>query len=234
MRIYACSVPVATGVRAWDQNGVERGRAGQIELQLPTFGRASPSFVAACGRSLGRAIHVDASRSRSRPYLPKWAFVIEPKEREHLAHWLLKTEAETWSWAQQLKRGERGEAWTGVRNHTAKQNLAQMKRGELAFFYHSGKDREIVGLVKVIREAYPDPTDPLGKFVAVDVVAVTPAPHPLKLSAVREEPRLAEMVLVNNSRLSVQPVSEDEWQCVLELTGLSGAIKKPSRATSRG
>lgn len=137
-----------------------------------------------------------------------------------MAFWLLKTEPETWSWEMQLERGERGEPWSGVRNHVAKNNLSKMKRGEHALFYHSGRTKEIVGMVEVIREAYPDPTDPSGKFVAIDVKAVIPAKRRLSLQTIKTEPRLADMVLVNHSRLSVQPVTAREWKVVCELAGI--------------
>lgn len=137
-----------------------------------------------------------------------------------MAFWLLKTEPETWSWEMQLERGERGEPWSGVRNHVAKNNLTKMKRGERALFYHSGRTKEIVGVVEVIREAYPDPTDPSGKFVAIDVKANAPAKRRLSLQAIKAEPRLVDMVLVNHSRLSVQPVTAREWKVVCELAGI--------------
>jgi predicted RNA-binding protein with PUA-like domain len=139
-----------------------------------------------------------------------------------LAFWLLKTEPETWSWEMQLKRGARGEVWSGVRNHQAKVNLAQMKKGDRGFFYHSGRTKEIVGIVEVIREAYPDPTDETGKFVAVTVKAIAPLKQPVTLSAIKLEARLRAMVLVNNTRLSVQPVTPAEWKNVCSMGGVRG------------
>jgi predicted RNA-binding protein with PUA-like domain len=137
-----------------------------------------------------------------------------------VAYWLVKSEASTWSWDQQVKAGAKGEAWTGVRNHTAKQNLAAMKRGDRAFFYHSGDERQIVGTVEVIGEAHPDATDATGKFVAVDVKAVRPLPQPVTLAAIKADRRLKDMVLVKQSRLSVQPVTAEEWRIVCDLGGL--------------
>jgi predicted RNA-binding protein with PUA-like domain len=137
-----------------------------------------------------------------------------------MAFWLLKTEPETFSWADQVKRGAKGEPWTGVRNHTAKNNLIKMKKGDRAFFYHSGEGSEIVGIVEVMREHYPDPTDPTGKFVAVDVKAVTPLPKSVTLAAIKAEPRLKDMALVKFSRLSVQPVTAPEWALVCRMGGL--------------
>jgi predicted RNA-binding protein with PUA-like domain len=137
-----------------------------------------------------------------------------------MAYWLVKTEPDTFSWNEQVERGARGEPWTGVRNHQAKNNLMKMKKGDLAFFYHSGEGREIVGIVEVTREHYPDPTDESKKFVTVGVVARTPVHKPVTLTAIRAEPRLAEMVVVKNSRLSVQPVNAQEWARVCRMGGV--------------
>ena len=140
-----------------------------------------------------------------------------------MAYWLLKTEPETFSWEDQLKRGAKGEPWTGVRNHTAKLNLMKMKKGDKAFFYHSNIGKEIVGIVEVIRESYPDATDPKGVFVATDVKALWAMPEPVTLVAIKAEPKLADMALVNQSRLSVQPVTAQEWKLVCAMGGLKGA-----------
>ena len=137
-----------------------------------------------------------------------------------MAHWLMKSEPGTWSWQQQVKAGAKGEAWSGVRNHQAKLNLMKMKKGERAFFYHSGEGKEIVGIVEVIKPYYPDPSDASGKFGMVDVKAVKPLPTPVTLEAVKGEKRLAKMALVANSRLSVQPVTDEEWALVCEMGGL--------------
>ncbi|MBO0758333.1 MAG: EVE domain-containing protein, partial [Bradyrhizobiaceae bacterium] len=124
-----------------------------------------------------------------------------------MAYWLLKTEPDGWSWDQQVKRGAKGEAWTGVRNHIARRNLKSMKKGDHAFFYHSNVGKEIVGIVEVIREHYRDPTDATNVFVAVDVKAVEPLPKPVKLVEIKADARLKDMALVKYSRLSVQPVT---------------------------
>ncbi|TVR10624.1 MAG: EVE domain-containing protein [Salinarimonadaceae bacterium] len=137
-----------------------------------------------------------------------------------MAHWLFKSEPDVWSWAMQAAAGDKGTHWDGVRNHLAKKHLIAMKVGERGFFYHSNKGKEIVGIVEVIREAYPDPKDLSGRFVMVDLKAVEPLPKPVSLETIRSEPRLAGMVLVNNSRLSVQPVTEAEWAVIRELGGL--------------
>ena len=139
-----------------------------------------------------------------------------------MSYWLVKSERDSWSWDQQVKSGAKGEAWTGVRNHTAKQNLTAMKKGDRAFFYHSGEDREIVGIVEVVREHYPDPTDKTGKFVVVDVKALAPVPKPVTLAAIKAEPKLKSMALVKYSRLSVQPVTAEEWGLVSKMGGVKG------------
>ena len=137
-----------------------------------------------------------------------------------MAYWLLKTEPETFSWDDQVKRGAKGEPWTGVRNFTARRHLKEMKKGELAFFYHTGDEKQVVGIVETIRESYKDATDPKGVFVAVDVKAVKPFPQPVTLAAVKAEPRLKDMALVKYSRLSVQPVSAAEWALVCRMGGV--------------
>jgi predicted RNA-binding protein with PUA-like domain len=137
-----------------------------------------------------------------------------------MAHWLLKTEPEEFSWDDQVKRGGKGEAWTGVRNFIARGNLKAMKKGERAFFYHTGDEKQVVGIVQVIREAYKDPTDEKGVFLAVDVEAEKPFPKPVTLAAVKAEPRLKDMALAKYPRLSVQPVTAQEWKIVCAMGGL--------------
>ena len=137
-----------------------------------------------------------------------------------MATWLLKTEPEEFSWDDQVKRGAKGEAWTGVRNFTARRHLKEMKKGEHAFFYHTGDEKQVVGIVEVIKEAYPDPTDEKGVFKTLDVKAVKPVTKPVTLAAIKAEPRLKEMALVKYSRLSVQPVSAGEWKIVCHMGGL--------------
>jgi predicted RNA-binding protein with PUA-like domain len=139
-----------------------------------------------------------------------------------MSNWLLKTEPETFSWDQQVNRGAKGEPWTGVRNFTARRHLKEMKKGELAFFYHTGEEKQIVGVVEVIRESYPDPTDKEGKFLAVDVKAIEPLPNSVTLAAIKAEPRLKDMALVKYSRLSVQPVTAAEWKIVRHMGGKKG------------
>jgi predicted RNA-binding protein with PUA-like domain len=136
-----------------------------------------------------------------------------------MSHWLLKSEPSTWSWEQQVEAGAKGTFWNGVRNHLAKKHLMAMQKGEQAFFYHSNEERAIVGIVQLIKTYYPDPTDETGKFGMVDVKAVRRLKRPVTLAEIKAEPRLSDMVLVNNSRLSVQPVADAEWKVVLELAG---------------
>ncbi len=137
-----------------------------------------------------------------------------------MAYWLLKTEPSAFSWDDQVRRGTKGEPWTGVRNFTARQNLKDMKIGDRAFFYHSVDEKSVVGIVEVIRESYRDPTDPTGKFLAADVKAVEPMPRPVTLAEIKAEPKLAAMALVRYSRLSVQPVTPEEWRIVCRMGGL--------------
>jgi predicted RNA-binding protein with PUA-like domain len=135
-----------------------------------------------------------------------------------MAHWLLKSEPDDWSWAQQVAKGREGAEWTGIRNFSARNHLRAMKKGEQAFFYHTGKERAIVGIVKVIAEAHPDSTD--AAWPAVDVAAVKALPTPVGLDQIKADRRLAGMALVRISRLSVQPVSGAEWHIICKMGGL--------------
>jgi predicted RNA-binding protein with PUA-like domain len=135
-----------------------------------------------------------------------------------MAHWLVKSEPDDWPWAQQVAKGRDGAEWTGIRNFSAQNHMRAMKKGEQAFFYHTGKERAIVGIVKVIAEAHPDSTD--AAWRAVDVAAVRQLPTPVTLEQIKANPRLAGMVLVRISRLSVQPVTEAEWRIICKMGGL--------------
>jgi predicted RNA-binding protein with PUA-like domain len=142
------------------------------------------------------------------------------KEYE-MPHWLYKSEPFKWSWDMQVKAGAKGTFWDGVRNHSAKLNLKAMRLGDQGFFYHSNEGLEIVGIVEVIREAYPDPTaEPGDPWVVVDLKAVKALPRPVSLAEVKATPALAKMSLVTSMRLSVQPVTDDEWDLVCKLGGL--------------
>jgi|ERR1700728_4692656 predicted RNA-binding protein with PUA-like domain len=137
-----------------------------------------------------------------------------------MAYWLFKSEPETWSWDQQKAKGAKGEPWSGVRNFTAANNMKAMKKGEYGFFYHSGDAKEIVGVVEVIGEYRPDPTDEKGKFGLVEVKAVKDVPKPVTLAAIKADPRFKEMSLVKFSRLSVQPVTTEEWKRICSMGGV--------------
>ena len=134
-------------------------------------------------------------------------------------YWLIKSEPDAFSWDQQVKN--RVEPWTGVRNHTAKLNLKAMKKGDYAFFYHSNIGKEIVGIVQVVKEAYPDPTAESGDWVCVDVQAVKPLKTPVTLAAIKADPRFAELALLRQSRLSVGPVSAGHWAMLCEMGGVN-------------
>ena len=137
-----------------------------------------------------------------------------------MAYWLVKSEAEKWSWDQQMAAGAAGTFWNGVRNHSAKLSMMAMRLGEKAFFYHSNEGKAVVGIVKVIRAFYPDPSDESGRFGMVDFCADIALPVAVTLEAIKAEPSLRDMVLVKNSRLSVQPVREEEWRLVCRMGGL--------------
>ncbi|CAN5674565.1 EVE domain-containing protein [soil metagenome] len=139
-----------------------------------------------------------------------------------MRHWLFKSEPEVWGWDDQLARGAAGEPWDGVRNYQARNFMRAMAVGDLGFFYHSGKERAVVGILEVIAEAHPDPKAADERWECVDVRAVRRLPGPVTLDMCKAAPRLKEMVLVRNSRLSVQPVTAQEWRVVLELAGDGG------------
>ncbi|MFH5925604.1 EVE domain-containing protein [Roseomonas xinghualingensis] len=134
------------------------------------------------------------------------------------AYWLVKSEPDAFSWDQQVQAGV--EPWTGVRNAQAAKNLRSMKLGDQAFFYHSNEGREIVGIVEVAREAYPDPTEETGRWACVDMRSVKPVPKPVTLAAMKAEPRLEGLALIRQSRLSVVPVSAEHWDIISAMAGL--------------
>ena len=134
------------------------------------------------------------------------------------AHWLVKTEPEAFSWDQQVARDV--EPWTGVRNHTARNHLKAMANGDLVFFYHSNVGKEIVGIVEVQREAYPDPTATSGNWVCVDMKSVRPLAKPVSLVTIKADPEFADMLLVRQSRLSVMPVSQPHWDRICQMGGV--------------
>ena len=137
-----------------------------------------------------------------------------------MAYWLFKTEADTFSWDMQKQRGAKGEPWSGVRNFKARSNLKAMKKGEQALFYHTGDEKQVVGIVEIIREAYPDKTDEKGVFVCVDTRAVKPFAKFVTLAEVKADPKLKSMVLAREPRLSVQSVTDDEWKLICRMGGV--------------
>ncbi len=137
-----------------------------------------------------------------------------------MAYWLFKSEPSTWSWDDQVAKGDAGEEWDGVRNYQARNFMREMKIGDLGFFYHSQKEKSVVGIVEVCAEAHPDSTTDDERWDCVDIKAVRPVPQPVTLDRIKTEPGLEEMVLVRNSRLSVQPVTPEEWQIVCGLGGV--------------
>ncbi|MEE8454442.1 MAG: EVE domain-containing protein [Limibaculum sp.] len=139
-----------------------------------------------------------------------------------MAYWLLKSEPSTWSWDDQVAKGDVGEEWDGVRNYQARNNMKAMKLGDLGFFYHSVNEKRIVGVVEVCAEAHPDSTTDDARWECVDVKAVGPFPRPVTLAEIKDEPRLSELALVRQSRLSVVPVSEAEWRLICEMGGYQG------------
>jgi predicted RNA-binding protein with PUA-like domain len=134
-----------------------------------------------------------------------------------MAKWLIKSEPDVWSWENQLAKGKEGEAWTGVRNYGARNNLRAMKIGDEAFFYHSNKGKEIVGICQVLKEDFPDPTDI--KWSCVQFIASRPLLRPFSLDEAKITPELKNMALVNNTRLSVQPVTQEEWDYIMLKAG---------------
>lgn len=137
-----------------------------------------------------------------------------------MAYWLVKSEPDSFGWNDQVAHGV--EPWTGVRNHTAKKNLEAMRKGDLAFFYHSNIGKEIVGVVEVVREAYPDPTAESGPWVCVDMKAVGPMPKPVTLAVIKADSAFADLPLVRLSRLSVAPVSAEHWKRLCRMGGWTG------------
>jgi predicted RNA-binding protein with PUA-like domain len=139
-----------------------------------------------------------------------------------MAYWLMKTEPEEFSWDDQVKRGAKGEPWGGVRNFIARRNLKMMKKGEKFFFYHTGKEKQIVGIGEIIKGFYPDPTAEAGEpWVAVTTGAVAPLRTPVTLAAVKAEAKLKNMALAKYARLSVQPVTDAEWKLICKMGGVA-------------
>ena len=136
-----------------------------------------------------------------------------------MQYWLFKSEPSAWSWDDQVKEGTA--EWDGIRNYQADNNMKEMKNGDRAFFYHSVNEKQIVGVVEVVREHYPDPTDPKGRFGMVDVKALYPVKHPVTLAVIKQEPTLQNLALVRQSRLSVLPVTKSEWKILCKMSGVN-------------
>ena len=134
----------------------------------------------------------------------------------NINYWLLKSEPDAWSWDNQVKEG--ASMWDGVRNYQARNNLKEMKKNDLCFFYHSVTERSIVGIVKVVKEYYPDPTDKTGRFVVVDVKATRKLKNPVSLDQIKENNRLQDIALVKQSRLSVMPLKKTEWDIIIKMS----------------
>jgi predicted RNA-binding protein with PUA-like domain len=137
-----------------------------------------------------------------------------------MAYWLFKSEPSAWPWESQKKAGAKGQQWDGVRNYQARNNMRAMKLGDRGFFYHSGDDKAVVGIVEVCKTAHRDSTAGADAWECVDIRAVADAAKPVSLDAIKAEKRLQDMVLVKNSRLSVQPVTTEEWQLVCKMGGI--------------
>ena len=133
-----------------------------------------------------------------------------------MKYWLLKSEPDAWSWENQVKEG--ASMWDGVRNYQARNNLKEMKKNDLCFFYHSVTERSIVGIVKVVKEYYPDPTDKTGRFVVVDVKATKKLKNPVSLDQIKENSKLKDIALFKQSRLSVMPLKKTEWEIIIKMS----------------
>lgn len=134
-----------------------------------------------------------------------------------MRYWLFKSEPSTWSWQDQIDKGESGEEWDGVRNYQARNFMREMRLGDRGFFYHSQKEKSVVGIVEVCAVAHPDSTTEDARWDCVDIKAVRSFTQPVSLDQIKADPRLEEMILVRNSRLSVQPVTKSEWQAICAL-----------------
>ena len=137
-----------------------------------------------------------------------------------MRYWLFKSEPSTWSWQDQMAKGDAGEEWDGVRNYQARNFMREMSLGDRGFFYHSQKEKAVVGIVEVVAEAHPDSTTEDERWDCVDIKAVAPVKTPVTLDMIKQDPRLSDMVLIRNPRLSVQPVTEDEWRVICDMAGV--------------
>ncbi|TCS64817.1 EVE domain-containing protein [Varunaivibrio sulfuroxidans] len=146
-----------------------------------------------------------------------------------MAHWLVKSEPSCWSWDDHVRKGT--EPWDGVRNHQAAKYLRAMEKGDRVFFYHSVTQKSIVGVLEVVRTAYPDPSDPSGRFVSVDLKARDALPRPVSLAEMKADPRLEHLALFRQSRLSVAPIDDDAWETILSLAAAPSTSSPPGKAS---
>src|SRR6267378_7434711 len=183
---------------------------------ISVWGNTTPSFMSSSSSIVGsrRVVHPDRGSGRTIMPPSRRVKVRQVGYCVSMALWLLKSEPDEWSWTEQVAKGRDGAEWTGIRNFSARNHLRAMKKGEQAFFYHTGKERAIVGIVRVIAAAHPDSTD--SAWSAVNVAAVRPLPTPVGLDQIKANQRLAGMALVRLARLSVQPVSEAEWRTICQ------------------
>lgn len=138
-----------------------------------------------------------------------------------MRYWLFKSEPSTWGWEDQKAKGDAGEEWDGVRNYQARNHMRDMAVGDLGFFYHSQKEKSVVGIVEIVAEAHPDSTTDDDRWECVDIKAIKDVPEPVSLEQIKATDALSEMVLVKNTRLSVQPVTEDEWMLICQMGKVS-------------
>ena len=139
-----------------------------------------------------------------------------------MQYWLFKSEPGAWSWDDQVKEGKKGAEWDGIRNHQANNNMKEMKLGDRAFFYHSVDEKQIVGIVEIVKEHYPDPSDDKGRFGMVDVRAIEAVPTPVTLAQIKADERLQDLLLVRHTRLSVMPIDAESWKLICRMGGLKG------------
>lgn len=172
---------------------------------------------------------VGANDANEQPPRPRYPMAKTPAPPiVSTGYWLLKSEPDVFSWEMLVSRGAKGEPWTGVRNYLARNHMRAMKVGDLGFFYHSNIGKEIVGILRVIRTAYPEPGDASGQWECVDVVAESPFAKPVTLDEVKADPMLAKMVLATSTRLSVQRVLPEEWEHICKHGGAKS--KKPKKS----
>ncbi len=219
-RNYACGVALGEGRAPPHGTLAEGAFTAPVLVEMADTKGIDMPIAAAVADILAGRVSIDAAIETllTRPFRRRDSAPTE----EPMAYWLLKTEPEEFSWDDQVKRGAKGEPWTGVRNFTARRHMTEMKKGDHAFFYHTGDERQVVGIVEVIREAYPDPTDEKGVFKALDVKAMKPVPKPVTLRGDQGRAAAQGHGAGQVRRLSVQPVTAQEWKLVCTMGGVKG------------